>query len=83
MAYYPQIRLRRLRRTESLRALVRENHVDIGDLIYPLFVVEGTNIVQEIPSMPGINHFSIDKLREQIDDITALRIPAIILFGIP
>lgn len=83
MADFPQLRFRRLRRTESLRALVRENHVDIGDLIYPLFVIEGTGITQEIPSMPGICHFSIDRLPQEIEEIAKLKIPAVILFGLP
>jgi len=83
MANFPQLRLRRLRRTESMRALVREHHVDVGDLIYPLFVVEGTGIAQEIPSMPGISHFSINKLKSEIEEIATLKIPAVILFGVP
>ena len=62
MTAFPQLRLRRLRRTESLRALVRENRVDVNDLIYPLFVVEGRDIKQEITSMPGIFHHSPDQL---------------------
>lgn len=83
MADFPQLRFRRLRRTESLRALVRENHVDISDLIYPLFVIEGTGITQEIPSMPGICHFSTDRLPQEIEEIAKLKIPAVILFGLP
>ncbi len=83
MADFPQLRFRRLRRKESLRALVRENHVDIGDLIYPLFVIEGTGITQEIPSMPGICHFSADRLLREIEEIATLKIPAVILFGLP
>lgn len=83
MAYFPQLRLRRLRRTESLRALVRENRVEIGDLVYPLFVVEGSGIKQEIASMPGIFHFSVDQLPQEIEEIAKLAIPVVILFGIP
>lgn len=83
MVAFPQLRLRRLRRTEALRALVRENQVDTGDLIYPLFVVEGSGIKRQIPSMPDIFHFSIDQLPREIDEITRLAIPAVILFGIP
>lgn len=83
MAIFPQLRLRRLRRTEALRALVRENRVDIGDLVYPLFVVEGSGIKQPIPSMPDIFHFSVDQLPREIEEIAKLTIPAIILFGIP
>jgi len=83
MAIFPQLRLRRLRRTESLRALVRENRVEIGDLVYPLFVVEGSGIKQEIASMPGIFHFSVDQLLGEVEEVARLGVPAVILFGIP
>ncbi len=83
MTGFPQLRLRRLRRTEALRALVRENRVEIGNLIYPLFVVEGSGIKQEIASMPGIFHFSVDQLPREIEEIAQLGIPGVILFGIP
>ncbi|MFC2010936.1 porphobilinogen synthase [Chloroflexota bacterium] len=83
MAIFPQLRLRRLRRTEPIRALVRETHIDIGDLIYPLFVVEQKGIKQEIASMPGIFHFSPDQLPAEVEEIARLKIPAVILFGIP
>ncbi len=83
MVGFPQLRLRRLRWTESLRALVRENHVEIGDLIYPLFIVEGSGIKQEIVSMPGVYRFSVDQLPREVEEIAKLGIPAVILFGIP
>lgn len=83
MTGFPQIRLRRLRRTEMLRALVRENQVQVGDLIYPMFVVEGRGIKQEVASMPGIFRFSLDQLLPEVEDIARLSIPAILLFGIP
>jgi len=83
MAGFPQLRLRRLRRTESLRALVRENHVEIGDLVYPLFIIEGNGIKQEITSMPGIFRFSVDQLPQEVEEIAKLGIPAVLLFGIP
>ncbi|MCL5985230.1 MAG: porphobilinogen synthase [Actinobacteria bacterium] len=83
MVVFPQLRLRRLRRTESLRALVRENQVDIGDLIYPLFVVEGKSVRQEISSMPGIFRFSPDQLSQEAEEVARLDIPAVLLFGIP
>ncbi len=75
--------MRRLRRSPSLRALIRENYVDTSDLIYPLFVEEGKNIKQEIPSMPGIFRFSPDRLPHEVEELATLKIPAIILFGIP
>jgi len=83
MSSFPQIRLRRLRRSEALRALIRETRVDVGDLIYPLFVVAGNKIKQEISSMPGQYRFSNDLLPKEVEDIARLGIPAIILFGIP
>jgi len=83
MAVFPQLRLRRLRRTEMLRALVRESRVDIGDLVYPIFVAEGRGIKHEISSMPGIFHFSPDELASEVEEIAGLKIPAVILFGIP
>jgi len=83
MAVFPQLRLRRLRRTETLRALVRENRVDVGDLIYPMFIVEGTEIKQEISSMPGILRYSPDQLQTEVEEVAGLKIPAVLLFGIP
>ena len=83
MSSFPQMRLRRLRCTEALRALVRETKVEIGDLIYPLFVVEGSGAKQEITSMPGICRYSNDLLPGEVEDIAKLGIPALILFGIP
>jgi len=83
MANFPQIRLRRLRRTATIRALVRENHVNINDLVYPLFIVEGKGIKEEIASMPGIFRYSADRLSPEIEEIAGLKIPAVLLFGIP
>jgi len=83
MAVFPQLRLRRLRRTESLRALVRENRVNIGDLVYPLFVVEGEGIRQEVSSMPGVFRFSPDQVAQEAQEVARLGIPAVLLFGIP
>ncbi len=80
---FPRLRLRRLRHSESLRALVREAHIDAGDLIYPLFVVEGKGIRQEITSMPGVFQLSNDKLPHEVEEIARLGIPGVILFGIP
>lgn len=83
MAVFPQLRLRRLRRSAPLRALVRENRVDVGDLIYPMFIAEGRGIKQEITSMPGIFRYSPDQLSREIEEVASLRIPAVLLFGIP
>ncbi len=83
MAVFPKLRLRRLRRTELLRGLVRENRVDIGDLVYPMFIIEGRGIKQEIASMPGIFRFSPDQLSTEVEAVARLKIPAVLLFGIP
>lgn len=80
---YPEERLRRLRKTESLRRLVRETTLTHNDLVYPLFVVEGRAIREEIPSLPGLYRFSPDRLASEADEIQELGIPAVLLFGIP
>jgi porphobilinogen synthase len=82
-AGYPLHRPRRLRAHPQLRDLVRENHLTTLDLIYPLFVYHGVNLRREIPSMPGQFQLSLDRLREVIDEVVELRIPGVILFGIP
>ncbi|KQL48781.1 delta-aminolevulinic acid dehydratase [Brevibacillus choshinensis] len=76
-------RHRRLRRSAAMRNLVRENHVRMEDLIYPLFVVEGSNVKNEIPSMPGVYHFSLDKLAIEMKEIVAAGIESVIMFGVP
>ena len=76
-------RTRRLRKTENIRRLVRENKLTIDDLIYPLFIEEGKNIETEIVSMPGIKRWSLDKISKELDEVVALDIPAVLLFGIP
>ena len=76
-------RTRRLRKTENIRRLVRENKLTTDDLIFPLFIEEGENIESEIKSMPGIKRFSLDKISTELDEVTSLNIPAVLLFGIP
>lgn len=76
-------RTRRLRKTDNIRRLVRENSLQLNDLIYPLFIEEGKDIETEIVSMPGIKRFSLDKLPKELDEVSALNIPAVLLFGIP
>mgnify|MGYP000750833160 CR=1 FL=1 len=58
-------RTRRLRQTAVMRSMVRENHVRTEELIYPLFVMEGENIVQPVESMPGICQYSVDRMNEE------------------
>ncbi len=76
-------RTRRLRKSENIRRLVRENHLRVDDFVYPLFIEEGENIETEIESMPGIKRFSLDKINGELDEIVSLDIPAVLLFGIP
>ena len=76
-------RTRRLRKTENIRRLVRENKLTVDDLIYPLFIEEGTNIEVEIDSMPGIKRYSLDTISKELDEVVDLQIPAVLLFGIP
>ena len=76
-------RPRRLRLNDQIRGLVRETRLHTKDFIYPIFIVEGTGIKREIPSMPGQYHFSVDMLSEEIKEIEALNIEAVLLFGIP
>lgn len=76
-------RTRRLRQSAVMRNMVRENHVRVDDLIYPMFVIEGENIVQPVESMPGICQYSLDRMAEELERIEKARISAILLFGIP
>ncbi|GAB6098511.1 porphobilinogen synthase [Halanaerocella petrolearia] len=76
-------RPRRLRRTKSLRSLVRETKLSSSDLVYPLFVVHGEGIKEEIPSLLGNYHLSLDLLLEEVAELVELGIAGIILFGIP
>jgi porphobilinogen synthase len=76
-------RPRRLRRTSTLRRLVRETALRTEDLIAPLFIVEGHGLVRPISSMPGQAQLSVDQLDREIDQLMELRVPAVLLFGIP
>lgn len=76
-------RFRRLRQTEEMRSFVRETRIGREDLIYPVFVQEGRDIREPVPSMPGVFRYSIDRLDEILARIKSLGIPAILLFGIP
>ena len=76
-------RTRRLRSSEALRSMVRENHVRVEELIYPVFVIEGENIVNPVASMPEINQYSPDRVMEEVDRVIEAGIKAVLLFGIP
>lgn len=80
---FPELRLRRLRKTPAIRDMVRETTLTVKDFIYPLFVVHGKNKKEEIKSMPGIFRYSVDRIMEEVDEVYELGIPAVILFGIP
>jgi porphobilinogen synthase len=80
---FPANRLRRLRRTESLRALVRETRLTPESLVYPLFVCPGTGIRKEVRSMPGVFNLSIDEAVKEVREARALGVLSIILFGLP
>lgn len=80
---FPVTRMRRLRRTPALRDLVQETRVSTADLVAPLFVVPGTKVRREIPSMPGQFQLSIDTATAQAETLAQLGIRAVLLFGIP
>ncbi|MBU1680531.1 MAG: porphobilinogen synthase, partial [Bacteroidetes bacterium] len=83
MAVYPTKRLRRLRYNPLVRDMVRETYLNKNDLIYPLFVVPGENVKNEVKSMPGVFQLSIDNIVKECKEVSELGIPAAILFGIP
>jgi porphobilinogen synthase len=80
---FPATRLRRLRRTEAMRSLVRETHLHPGALIYPLFVCPGEGVRREIGSMPGVFNLSIDEAVKEAETCAALGIGGLLLFGLP
>ncbi len=80
---FPRLRPRRLRRTENLRALVRETDLNVRDFIYPLFIVHGRDVKEEISSMPGVYHLSVDQLAREVEELSGLAIKSIMLFGLP
>lgn len=77
------LRPRRMRISKNLRAMVRETSLSVKDFIYPLFLVPGTNVREEIPSMPGCYHLSVDQAVEEAKLVASLGIPAVEVFGIP
>lgn len=81
--FFPEYRARRLRRNDTIRRMVRETHLRVDDLIYPMFSAFGTGIKKEIPSMPGIYQQSIEHIVAEAKEVYELGIPAVILFGIP
>lgn len=76
-------RFRRLRRSTGIRRLVQETRLSPGDFVYPMFVTHGRGVRQEIESMPGQYHLSVDQLATEAAELRLLRIPAVLLFGLP
>lgn len=80
---FPEIRMRRLRRSATMRRMVRETSLSIDDLIYPLFVRAGKGLNKPIPSMTDCFHFSPDRIADEAAQVAELGIPAVLLFGLP
>ena len=77
------MRPRRLRTTEAMRKMVRETRIDKSSLIYPIFAIDGTDIKEEIPSMPGQYRYSVDQLPYALEEAAKLGVNNILMFGIP
>lgn len=80
---FPAVRMRRLRSKSALREMVRETTLSPANLVYPMFMVHGRDVREEIGSMPGVFHLSTDQLKREISELSALKIPAVLLFGLP
>jgi len=80
---FPQYRPRRMRRTENLRRMIRETRLSVDNLIYPLFVVPGEKVRRPVASMPGVFQLSRDEVVREAKEVAKLKIPAVILFGVP
>ena len=80
---FPQTRMRRLRATRALRGLVRETEISAADFVYPMFVASGLDRREPIEAMPGIEHLSIAHAVDEVGELAALGVPAVLLFGIP
>lgn len=83
MNTFPHVRLRRLRQNEKIRSLVRETHLRVDQLIYPVFVAEGLTEPREISSMPGVMQWPLDQIGGEVKRVADLGVPAVLLFGIP
>ena len=80
LGQFPTTRLRRLRMKEFTRRMVSENNLSVNDLIWPIFVCEGSNVAEKINSMPGVFRYSIDNILKELETAAKLKIPAIALF---
>ena len=81
--FQQKLRPRRMRNSPAMRAMVRETTLSVKDFVYPIFVVPGTNVREEIPSMPGCSHLPVDNAVELAKELDALGIPAVEVFGLP
>src|SRR5690349_7954025 len=79
---FPSVRMRRMRKDEFSRRLMRETVLDAGDLIYPVFITEGKNRTQPVGSMPGVERYSVDRLMSVAEQCVKLRIPVLALFPV-
>ena len=82
LGQFPGVRMRRMRRDDFSRRLMRESHLTVDDLIYPMFILEGENQREAIPSMPGVERVSIDLLLKEAEELVALGIPMVALFPV-
>src|SRR5262252_4120816 len=80
---FPVTRLRRLRKSEQLRSLVRETRLSPESFVYPLFVCPGKGIRKEVRSMPGVYNLSVDEAVKEAREVRSLGVPSVILFGLP
>lgn len=80
---FPVTRLRRLRRTDQLRNLVRETHLTPNSFVYPMFVCPGEGVRKEVRSMPGVFNLSVDEAVKEAQEVYSLGVPSVILFGLP
>ena len=79
---FPAVRMRRMRRDEFSRRLMRESVLTADDLIYPVFVLDGNNRTEKVPSMPGVERLTIDRLLRLAESCLKLRVPALALFPV-
>src|SRR5919197_5809975 len=80
---FPTTRMRRLRRSEQMRSLVRETRLTPESFVYPLFVCPGEGVRKEVRSMPGVFNLSVDEAVREAEEAHSLGVPALILFGLP
>jgi len=80
---FPITRLRRLRKSEAIRSMVRETRLTPENFVYPMFVCPGTGVRKEVPSMPGVFNLSVDEAVKEVHEVHALGVPSVILFGLP